>query len=299
MMKTPEIAAEITLQPVHLMGVDAAILYSDILMVPDAMGLGLNFKEEVGPVFDWLVAGADDVARLNDRDVPSRTRYVYDTIALIKKALPDDFPLLGFAGAPFTVATYMMGAKGADDCMRIKRMAFQAPEVLSALLAKITRATIEYLVEQVKAGVDAVQLFDTWAGVLAPTEYAHWALPSVQQIFQALRPLGVPTILYIKGGTPFLEQMAESGADVVSLDWRVNIPEARRRTQGKVALQGNLDPAMLYAPIPDIERATRNMLHANAGTPGYIANLGHGILPDIPVDHARAFIETVKQTLND
>lgn len=295
MMKTPEIACEITLQPVDLVGVDAAILYSDILMVPDAMGLPVDFKEGVGPVFSWLVSRPEDLDRLCADGIQSRVSFVYQTIELIRQKLGNDFPLLGFAGAPFTVATYMVGSKGAHDCIEIKRMMGQSPAFMKALLDQITDATIDYLAGQVDAGVDAIQLFDTWAGVLSIEDYKTWAHPYTKKILAAIRRLGVPTILYVKGGGPYLECMAEANPDVIGLDWRVSIPEARARTQGKVALQGNLDPAFLYRPIPEIKTLTDAMMASNQNQPGYIVNLGHGILPDIPVDHARVFIDTAKR----
>lgn len=290
MMKTPSIACEITLQPVELMGVDAAILYSDILMVPDAMGLGLNFEEGRGPVFARRVKEKADVDFLSIENTVDRTDYVFKTIELIKTQLSPDYPLLGFAGAPFTVASYMVeeGAEG------LKKLLFADRGLVHALLEKVTLATIDYLSAQVKAGVDAVQLFDTWAGELSAGDFAEFAFPYQKRVIEAVNALQVPTILYIKNGSPFLEQMVETGVKIVSLDWRISIPEAIRRTGGRVALQGNLDPMALYAPEEEIVRRTKAMLQSAKGAPGYIANLGHGILPDIPVSHAKAFIETVK-----
>ena len=295
MMTTPELACEITLQPVRLLGVDAAILYSDILMVPDAMGAGLDFQEGVGPVFARYVRCEADLAWLSQLRIQDHLAYVYKTIGLLRAALSSDFPLLGFVGAPFTVATYMVGAKGAHDCIEIKRMAEESPETLEILLAQITQATIAHVLGQVEAGVDAIQLFDTWAGVLSVADYQKWALPHTQAVLAAVNRTGVPTILYVKGGGPYLECMRAAHPSVVGLDWRGSLPEARRRLGPGVAIQGNLDPAHLYAPVERIKVLTEAMIRSNGNQSGYIVNLGHGILPDIPLAHARAFIETAKR----
>ncbi len=202
---------------------------------------------------------------------------------------------MGFAGAPFTVGTYMVGGDGSYDGDRLKRLAHENGSCFHQLMEKITAATVDYLTAQVEAGVDAVQLFDTWAGTLSSEDYQTMALPYAREILGSIRALGLPTLLYIKGGGHLLEQMMIAGPEVISLDWRVGLSEARARTQGKVALQGNLDPTVLYSPVPKINEAVSKMIADWGRGPGYIMNLGHGILEDIPVHHAHAFVEAAKK----
>ncbi len=295
MMKDPETACAITLQPVDLIGVDAAILYSDILMVPEAMGLKLDFVRGTGPVFENPVHTEKDIEKLSDQSIAQKCDFVSRTIQLIRKKIPDDFPLLGFAGAPFTVGAYMVGGDGSHDGNTIKKMAFEERQTFRHLMTKITHATIDYLKKQVEAGVDAVQLFDTWAGTFSVEDYKELALPYEREIFKSIRAMNVPTILYIKGGGPLFEEMVASGADVISIDWRLSLSEAKQKAQGRVALQGNLDPSKLYAPIPKIEESTLQMFKDFGKGRGYLVNLGHGIMPDIPVEHARAFVDYAKK----
>lgn len=295
MMRTPKIAAEITLQPVTRLGVDAAILYSDILILPDALGLGLEFREGEGPVFNKPVRTEDDVNRLWVDRVESGCAFVPEAIRLIRKDLPADFPLLGFAGAPLTVAHYMIGARGSNDGVDVKRFCLEQPAVFEALLTTLVDTTIRYLKLQVEAGVDAIQLFDTWAGTFSAPQYRAWAMPYSRRVIRAVQDMGVPVILYIKGGAHLLDDMLASGADVVSLDWRVDPKEARKKSAGKVALQGNFDPAMLYASPEQIAQMTEEMMDAFGDAPGHIVNLGHGILPTVPVENAQAFIDTAKR----
>lgn len=294
MMKDPATACEITLQPIDRVGVDAAILYSDILMLPEAMGSSLDFVRDVGPVFKQPVRTMKDVDALAD-NAASRCPFVYETIRLIKKKIPSGFPLLGFAGAPFTVGAYMAGGDGSYDGNRIKRLACENLPVFRKLMAKLTHATIEYLSRQIEAGVDAVQLFDTWGGTLSADEYASLALPYTREIFKALRNIKVPSIFYIKGGGHLFEKMVEAGPEVVSIDWRLSLAEAKRISNGRVAIQGNLDPAQLYAPVEKIGAAVEKMIGDWGQGPGYIVNLGHGILEDIPVPHAQAFVNAAKK----
>lgn len=295
MMKDPETACAITLQPVERLGVDAAILYSDILMVPEAMGMKLDFVKEIGPVFQNPIRAADDVEKLNESDVPSRTAFVGETIRRIRKKIGPDFPLLGFAGAPFTVGAYLAGGDGSYDGLRIKRLSLENLPVFRKLMEKLTHATVDYLKMQVESGVDAVQLFDTWAGALSADDYLRLALPYERAILEAIRTLKIPTILYIKGGSHLFEKMIGSGAEVIGIDWRLSLSTARQLSQDRTAIQGNLDPSDLYAPIPKIEEATARMIDDWGKGPGYIINLGHGILPDVPVEHAKAFVEAAKR----
>lgn len=294
MMKDPATACEITLQPIDRVDVDAAILYSDILMLPEAMGPKLDFVRDVGPVFEKPVRTPGEVETLKE-DAASRCGFVYETIRLIRKRIGEDFPLLGFAGAPFTVGAYMVGGDGSYDGNRIKRLAYEDLQTFRRLMEKLTYATIDYLSRQIEAGVDAVQLFDTWGGTLSTNEYTSLALPYTREIFKAIRKRKVPSIFYIKGGGHLFEKMIEAGPDVVSIDWRLGLADAKRIAGGRVGIQGNLDPAQLYAPVEKIAAAVEKMIGEWGQGAGYIVNLGHGILEDIPVPHAQAFVAAAKK----
>ncbi len=294
MMKTPSIAAEITLQPLEAVGVEAAILYSDILVVPDALGQPLQFKEGEGPVFEWSVNTFEALGKLKEDGFLDRLDFVAETLHRIKMRLPRDYPLLGFAGAPFTVANYMVAERGeAKGGEAIGRLRYQNPALLKALLERLTEKTLAYFEFQIASGVDALQLFDTWAGSLSLSEYAEWAFPYQKAIVDALRDRGVPLILYMKDSAHLLEKAREVGVTVLSVDWRVSLPELRRRMPTQ-ALQGNLDPNALFAPAEKIKEFTHYMISSIQNINGYIANLGHGILPKTPIFGARAFVEAVK-----
>ncbi len=294
MMTEPETACEITLQPVRRLGVDAAILYSDILMVPRAMGLDLEFVEGTGPVFENPVRSKPDVERLQEKNVPDRCPFVYQTLKLIRKDVGQDFAVLGFAGAPFTVATYMAGGDGSQEGVPLRKWAASDPASYRLLMEKLSRATIEYLAEQASSGADAVQLFDTWAGSLSREDYATLAFPYTQEILKALKARNIPTILYIKGGSHLFPEMMKAGPDVISIDWRLPIAEAKKQAGGRFAIQGNFDPVNLYADPEEITAGVHRMIQSWGQGPGYIINLGHGILPDIPVENAQAFIDAAK-----
>lgn len=294
MMKDPETACEITLQPVHRLGVDAAILYSDILIVPEAMGLSLDFVQEQGPVFKNPVRTARDIEVLNDKDVPSRCDFVYQTIRQIKRRM-ENIPLLGFAGAPFTVGAYMVGGDGSYEGNSLKKLAIENRQAFHQLMEKITGATADYLTKQVENGAEAIQLFDTWAGTLSSDDYTTMALPYESKILSGIRSLGVPTILYIKGSSHIFENMLASNADVISIDWRTDLALARRLASGKAAIQGNLDPARLYGSAQQIEKSVSNMVDLAGKGPGYLINLGHGMMPDIPVENAQTFVNVAKK----
>ncbi len=294
MMKDPETACEITLQPVRRLGVDAAILYSDILIVPEAMGLKLDFVKDQGPVFENPVRGQEDIEKLNIQNIPDRCDFVYQTIKRIKKKL-GLLPLLGFAGAPFTVGTYMVGGDGSYEGHRLKKFALENRQSFHQLMDKITEATLEYLAKQVETGAEAIQLFDTWAGTLSSEDYELMALPYERKILSALKSLGVPTLLYIKGGSHLFEKMLTSKADVMSIDWRMDLAQARTLASGKAAIQGNLDPAHLYGSPQQIEESISKMIDVAGKEPGYIINLGHGMMPDIPVENAQTFVDVSKK----
>lgn len=296
MMQTPEIACEITLQPVSILGVDAAILYSDILMIPDAMGMGLSFATGEGPVFQFGIEDSDSLNRLNTNGVNDRLFYVFQAIELCLEKLPEDYPLLGFAGAPFTVACYMISGGQKKDFSSVKTFAWTQPKVYNALMNELTEATIHYLVEQANAGVAAVQVFDTWAGLLSVEDYNELAKPYVQRVFEALHQKYIPSIYYIKGGGYLLEEMGDISTFALGVDWRVDLKTVRQRTQNKFAIQGNLDPDILMATPEIIQKRLRRML-SDIPNPkkGYIINLGHGIGQHTPVKNAKLFVDQAKK----
>ncbi len=292
-MRTPELACEVTLQPVDLVGVDAAILFSDILVIPEAMGLGLEMESGVGPRFDRTVRSAADVAGLKPVDPTVDLGYVMDALRLIRRELDGRVPLIGFAGAPWTLASYMIEGQGTKDFRHAKRLLMADPAAMTALLDKLTDAVGDFLVAQIEAGAQVVQLFDSWADALAPAEFRRFALPTYHRIIERVKPTGVPLILFARGAMWALPELAQTGADVLGIDWHIEPAEARRLAGDGVGLQGNLDPAALYLPPDEIRRRTESMI-AGFGATGYIANLGHGIFQDTPVDSARAFVAAVK-----
>ena len=302
MAKTPELACEVTLQPLRRFPLDAAILFSDILTVPDAMGLGLYFVEGEGPKFQRPVREEADVARLAVPDMETGLRYVMDAIRVIRRELGGKVPLIGFSGSPWTLACYMVEGGGSDNYSKIKAMAFNRPELLHRLLGVVTDAVIAYLAAQRAAGAQALQVFDTWGGVLSPTLYREFSLPYLQRIAGELdRGEGdarTPLILFGKGNAPHLEALAATGTDAVGVDWLVGMDEAARRIGGKVALQGNLDPATLYGSPQAIAREAARVLDdyaaGNGGSrEGHVFNLGHGMSPDMDPEHVAALVEAV------
>ncbi len=302
MAKTPELACEVTLQPLARFPLDAAILFSDILTVPDAMGLGLHFVEGEGPKFERPVRSAADVARLAVPDMETGLGYVMDAVRLIRRELAGTVPLIGFAGSPWTLACYMVEGGGSDNYARIKAMALDAPALLHRLLAVTTDAVIAYLSAQRAAGAQALQVFDTWGGVLGPAMYREFSLPYLLRIARGLErgegDARTPLILFGKGNGPYLEELAASGADALGVDWTTGLDEAARRVAGRVALQGNLDPATLYASPGAIARQAAAVLDAyaagNGGSrEGHVFNLGHGLAPDMDPAHVAALVEAV------
>jgi len=297
--KTPELACEVSLQPVELVGVDAAIMFSDILVVPEAMGLELSFGLGEGPKFAQPVRCRSDVKKLPVPDPEDGLGYVMSAIRLICQGLAGRVPLIGFAGSPWTLATYMVEGGGSKTFSKIKKMAFDDPATMHLLLEKLADAVAAYLNAQIANGVQAVQIFDTWGGVLTTRDYNEFSLQYMQRIIEQLtrehkgRP--VPVILYTKGGMGWLEMIAATGCDVVGLDWTVDIDEARRRIGHRVALQGNMDPCMLYASKVRIRQEVRDILSRFGPGNGHVFNLGHGITPDVPPVNARAFIQAVKE----
>ncbi len=297
--KNPELACEVTLQPLDRFALDAAILFSDILTVPDAMGLGLYFADGEGPKFERPVRTESDVARLAVPDMETELRYVMDAVRLIRRELDGRVPLIGFSGSPWTLACYMIEGGGSDKFSRIKALAYSNPALLHKLLETVTEAVIAYLSAQREAGAQALQVFDTWGGVLSPALYREFSLRYLTRIAETL-PRGegsdrTPLILFGKGNAPYLEELAASGTEAVGVDWLVTLDEARRRTGGKVALQGNLDPTVLHAPVEAIRREVKNTLTSFGNGPGHIFNLGHGVTPDINPEHVGALVDAVHE----
>ena len=290
--RTPELAAQVTLQPIDRLGVDAAILFSDILVPAPAMGLNLDFNP--GPVVDPPVRTADDVKHLVVPEIEAEVPFVYETIRILRRELQGRVPLIGFAAAPFTLAAYLVEGEGSRTFGNWKRMLYAAPEVAHALLDKTTLTTIRYVVAQVRAGAQAIQLFDTWAGLVLADDYAVFFFPSVKCVLDAVRAEGAPTIYFALDAAHAAGLVATCGADALGADWRRSLADASRAFGGAFALQGNLDPCVLLADVATVRRRTLAMLEDGASLPGHIANLGHGILPETPVDNAIAFVETVK-----
>ncbi len=292
-VQTPELACEITLQPVNQVGVDAAIIFSDILVIPQAMGLIVTLEEGKGPLLPKTIATEKDVDELNTADAEHHLKYVMDALSLTKKELNGRVPLIGFAGAPWTILCYMVEGKGSKTWDKAKQFAYTQPQIAHKLLQKITDITIDYLKAQVKAGADTVQVFDSWAGSLSPADFRLYAQPYLLQIANALKN-DAPVILFPKGSWYALKDLSNSSAAGIGIDWCVEPAQARALTENKITIQGNFDPARLLAPIPEIKRAVKTMIDG-FGKEKYIANLGHGITPNVPVDHARAFVDAVKE----
>lgn len=289
---TPELAAEITLQPIRRLKPDAAILFSDILVVPQAMGLHVELQENIGPVLPDPIRSKKDFDRIIRPNIHEHLNYVLDAIKLTKELLEEEIPLIGFAGSPWTVFCYMVEGKGSKTFSKAKAFCYSQPEAAHHLLQKVTDTTIDYLIEKRKAGVDALQIFDSWGGLLSPTDYHEFSWQYINQIVDALSG-SVPTIVYGKGTAFALEEMSHSKASGLGIDWTCTPAQARKLTDNRVTLQGNFDPSKLFASPAYIEKAVHKMID-EFGTDRYIANLGHGILPDVPVEHAQAFVNAVK-----
>jgi uroporphyrinogen decarboxylase len=292
--KNPELAAEVTLQPVDILGVDAAILFSDILIPMEAMGTPLEFQANHGPVFPEPVRSQQDVNRLIVPDPEETMGFVLETIRILRRELAGKVPLIGFSGAPFTLATYLIEGGSSKFFLETKRMMFAAPELYASLLDKLTACTSRYLQAQAKAGAQALQIFDSWAGVLAPQDFARHALPYVQKIIKDLRQTtDVPIIYFANNGATLLDLSRQSGADVLGLDWRIDMATAVQQVKGTVALQGNMDPCALFLPHAEIEKRVQRILDGARNARGHIFNLGHGILPPTPVENAKFFVDAV------
>ena len=298
MCTNPEIACEITLQPVDRFPLDAAILFSDILTIPHAMNLGLEFEAGEGPRFEHPVRTPADIDRLVGPDPGQELKYVIDAVALVRRELRGRVPLIGFAGSPWTVATYMVEGGGSKTFGRIKRMMYESPRELHRLLDLLAKATILYLNAQIAAGAQAVMLFDTWGGVLTPAQYEEFSLHPMAQVIDALTRKAegrrVPNIVFTKGGGGWLPKIAAIGCDAVGVDWTTDLKQAREAVAGRVALQGNLDPSALFAPPETLRAETLRVLESYGAGPGHVFNLGHGITPDVHPDRVALLVETVR-----
>lgn len=290
--KTPELAAEVTLQPIERFPLDAAIIFADILLPLEPMGLNLSFVEDKGPVIANPVRSPEDVARLQVVDGDA-FGFSHQAITLTLQQLAGRVPLIGFAGGPFTLASYAIEGGSSRSYVTTKRFMFSQPKQWHVLLEKFADVVTNYLLVQIRAGAQAIQLFDSWIGCLAPGDYEEYALPHVTRIIDRLRPEGVPIIYFGTGTSTLLPLMKKAGSDVVGLDWHVELDEAWARLGYDVAVQGNLDPVVLYAPVEEIDRRVKDILDRAGQRPGHIFNLGHGILPQTPVEHVDAAIASV------
>ena len=296
MVGTPELAVEVTLQPVDIIGVDAAIIFSDILVIPQAMGMTLTVEDGVGPRFHEPLRTAADFQRLRDVVPEESLGYVLDALRLARRELADRVPLIGFAGGPWTLMSYMVEGGGSKSFSLAKRLLVEDPARAHSILARLAKAVGSFLAAQVEAGAQAVQLFDSWSGAVGPSDFREFVLPYLGQAARMAKKAGAPVIVFAPGSGWALEEIAaETGADVIGVDWQTEAADARRRLPASVvALQGNLDPSWLYAAPAVIRERTHRMLDDFGGT-GHITNLGHCILPDVPVSHARAFVEAVRE----
>jgi uroporphyrinogen decarboxylase len=290
LVKTPELAAEVTIQPVDILGVDAAIIFSDILVIPEAMGLDYEMEEKRGPVFPERIISEGDLSKIHVAD-PSELEYVLEAIRLTKKELNGRVPLIGFAGAPWTIFCYMVEGKGSKTFSEAKKLLYAQPDFAHRLLKMITHSTIAYLKAQVTAGADLIQVFDSWAGILSPAQYREFSLKYIDEICRALPD--VPKTVFSKGAFFARTEMNDTPCQVVGLDWNMDIKESRAMLRNKV-LQGNLDPCALYGSLEDVKRETISML-TTFGPYHHIANLGHGLYPDTQVAQVKCFIDTVKE----
>jgi uroporphyrinogen decarboxylase len=297
--KNPDLACEVTMQPLRRYPFDAAILFSDILTIPDALGQGLYFEEGEGPKFRKTIREASDVENLPTVNMPSELSYVMDAVSVIRKELNGSVPLIGFSGSPWTLATYMIEGGGSKDFRHAKQFMYDNPEAMHLLLDKLADAVTDYLNGQIAAGAQAVQIFDTWGGILTPSCYQEFSLAYMEKIVANLTKESegrkVPSIVFTKNGGQWLESIVASGADAVGLDWTIDIGEARQRAKGQVALQGNMDPTMLYSSPQAIRKEVGVILEAYGSGAGHVFNLGHGITPQVNPDNVSVFVEAVHE----
>lgn len=293
MCKTPELATEITLQPVNRLGVDAAILFADILLPLEGMGVSFEFAKGEGPVIHHPIRTKRDVEAIRVLDAEEATPYVMESVRMVKKELSGRVPLIGFSGAPFTLASYLIEGGSSKDYVNCKKMMWSAPELWQALMEKTTEILTRYLKAQIKAGAQVVQLFDSWVGTLNKEDYRQYVMPYSQKVINGIRDTGVPIIHFANNGSTLLDLVKEAGGDVIGIDWRINLDEAWEKIGPDVGIQGNLDPAVLFSPPKLIEEKVRDILARANNRPGHIFNLGHGIHQHTPVENVIAFVEAV------
>ena len=291
--KNPKFAAEVTLQPVDILGVDAAILFSDILIPVEAMGMHLEFSEKEGPVLSEPVRNKAAVEKLIIPDIEEDLPFVLETIKILRKELENKVPLIGFSGAPFTLATYMIEGGSSKNYLNTKKMMFQNSGAFGYLMEKLSDVVTSYLSSQINAGAQAVQIFDSWAGILAPSDYRTFALPYVRKIISDLKKEGVPVIYFANNCAGILKEVKKCGADVIGIDWRIDIGDAIKKIGKKIVVQGNLDPCALFLPREKLEERAGEILWKGEAAKGHIFNLGHGILPQTPVENVVALVEAV------
>jgi uroporphyrinogen decarboxylase len=292
--KKPDLAAEITVTPVETLHVDAAILFADILLILEPMGVGLEYSKGDGPVIHRPVRSGKDVDGLNEFDVGSELAFVYEAVTKIRKELKNKVPLIGFTGAPFTLASYLIEGGGSRNYVHTKKLFYSAPEAWKRLMERLAKLIGEYLNCQIAAGVEAVQIFDSWAGCLTPSDYEQFVQPYTKAVIDAV-PAGVPVINFSTGTSGLLKQLRAAGGDVIGLDWRINLDEGWAAVGHDVAVQGNLDPVALFAAPKEIKSRVAEILRRASGRPGHIFNLGHGVLPETPVDHVIAMVDAVHE----
>jgi len=292
--KNSDLAAEVTVTAAHRLGVDAAIIFADILLIVEPMGLGLRFEKGDGPSIDGMIRTQADVRRLREVEPEESLSYVFDAIRKTRAGLRTDIPLIGFAGAPFTLASYIVEGGASKNYRHTKALMYGEPAAWHAMMASIARSLVKYLNGQIAAGAQAVQLFDSWVGCLSPDDYREFVLPYTRQVIAGVKP-GVPVINFSTGTSSFLEIVSEAGGDVIGVDWRVDLGEAWSRIGFDKGIQGNLDPLILFADPSTIRARALRLLEKTAGRPGYIFNLGHGILPETPVDNVLALVDAVHE----
>jgi len=295
MCKTPELAAEVTLQPIDLIGVDAAIIFSDILVIPEAMGMHLEMHEGRGPVFPNPIRNEADAKSLKDIDPWIDLKYVLDAVALTKKELGQRVPLIGFSGSPWTLLSYMIEGQGSKNFSNVKNLIYSDPKLAHNLLDKIANGVSLYLKAKIEAGANAVQLFDTWGGILSQNDFEMFSLRYIEKIISEIKQKDIPVIVFAKGVHFSFDRLADCGADVIGLDWSMKIGDIRKEIGDKVALQGNMDPTILYADHERIRQEADKILQSFGNGSGHIFNLGHGILPDIPPENLKALVTFVKE----
>ena len=291
--KTPELAAEVTIQPIDIIGVDAAIIFSDILVIPEAMGMKLEIEEGRGPVFDHPIRTEDDAKHLLTISPEKDLKYVMDALALTKRELNGRVPLIGFCGSPWTLLTYMVEGKGSKTFSTIKKFIYHNPKLAHSILHKIADACALYLSAQLEAGANAVQIFDTWGGLLSPDDFKEFSLQYMEMVISKIKRKDQPVIVFSKGAHSSMKQLSKIGADVLGIDWTFDFEKTFKKYGTTVALQGNLDPTILYAPVEKIQVEAKKILDAVGNKTGHIFNLGHGIHPDVSPANAKALVDYV------